>query len=263
MLVASHVSAAAAASDGSGAASVPAASSPSPLIDPALAATFGCSSLTPYRATRKALEWMPAGAKVVLIGAGGLGQFGIQYLRSMTDAHVIVADTSPGKRARALELGAHEVCDTAELEGPLDVVFDYVGADATLAVANRIIRRGGLVVNVGAYGGSIPFGFSLVPHETWWTQSMWGSRDDLAAVIRIAQRGDLQYSVERLPLEASAVPVDAPKLPRALQRHDAAHTEMLALGAKKLGAPMSEFRGFQLDVKDPPWMSMLVLAFDC
>jgi NADPH:quinone reductase-like Zn-dependent oxidoreductase len=138
------------------------------------------------------------------VGAGGLGQFGIQYLRSMTDAHVIVADTSPGKRARALELGAHEVCDTAELEGPLDGVFDYVGADATLAVANRIIRRGGLVVNVGAYGGSIPFGFSLVPHETWWTQSMWGSRDDLAAVIRIAQRGDLQYSVERLPLEAAA-----------------------------------------------------------
>ena len=173
-------------------------------LDPAFAATFGCSSLTPYRATRKALEWMPAGAKVVLIGAGGLGQFGIQYLRSMTDAHVIVADTSPGKRARALERGAHEVCDTAELEGPVDVVFDYVGADATLAVANRIIRRGGLVVNVGAYGGSIPFGFSLVPHETWWTQSMWGSRDDLAAVIRIAQRGDLQYSVERLPLEAAA-----------------------------------------------------------
>ena len=33
---------------------------------------------------------------------------------------------------------------------------------------------------------------------------MWGSRDDLAAVIRIAQRGDLQYSVERLPLEAAA-----------------------------------------------------------
>jgi propanol-preferring alcohol dehydrogenase len=173
-------------------------------LDPAFAATFGCSSLTPYRATRKALDWMPAGAKVVLIGAGGLGQFGIQYLRAMTDAHLIVADTSEAKRARALELGAHEVCDADELEGPIDVVYDYVGADATLAVANRIIRRGGLVVNVGAYGGSVPFGFSLIPHETWWTQSMWGSRDDLADVIKIAQRGDLQYSVERLPLEAAA-----------------------------------------------------------
>ena len=60
------------------------------------------------------------------------------------------------------------------------------------------------MVNVGAYGGSVPFGFSLVPHETWWTQSMWGSREDIAEVIKIAQRGDLQYSVERLPLEDAA-----------------------------------------------------------
>ncbi len=173
-------------------------------LDSAFAATFGCSSLTPYRCTRKALDWLPNGATCVLIGAGGLGQFGIQYLRAMCDATIIVADTSPSKRARALELGAHEACDTAELEGPVDCVFDYVGANETLEVCNSIIRRGGLVVNVGAYGGHIPFGFSLVPHETWWTQSMWGSRDDIAAVVKLAQRGDLQYRVERLPLDAAA-----------------------------------------------------------
>ena len=173
-------------------------------LDPAFGATFGCSSLTPYRATRKALEWLPKGSTCVLIGAGGLGQFGIQYLRAMTDATVIVADPKPEKRARALQLGAHEVCETDELEGPVDCVFDYVGADATLAVCNQIIRRGGLVVNVGAYGGHVPFGFSLVPHETWWTQSMWGSLDDITTVVRLAQRGDLQYHVERLPLEGAA-----------------------------------------------------------
>ena len=172
-------------------------------LDPAFAATFGCSSLTPYRATRKALEWLPAGARCALIGAGGLGQFGIQYLRAMTDAHVVVADPLPGKRERALALGAHEVCETDELEGPFDVVFDYVGADATLAKARDVIRSGGLVVEVGAWDGSVPFGFSRIPHESWWTQSMWGSRDDLAEVIRLAQRGDLQYLVERLPLEAA------------------------------------------------------------
>ena len=173
-------------------------------LDPAFGATFGCSSLTPYRATRKALEWLPKGATCVLIGAGGLGQFGIQYLRAMTDARVIVADVSEAKRARALELGAHETCSTDELSGPVDVVFDYVGADETLATCNRIIRRGGLVVEVGAWDGSVAFGFSRIPHETWWTQSMWGSRDDLVEVVRLAQRGDLRYSVERLPLEGAA-----------------------------------------------------------
>jgi D-arabinose 1-dehydrogenase-like Zn-dependent alcohol dehydrogenase len=32
---------------------------------------------------------------------------------------------------------------------------------------------------------------------------MWGSRDDIAEVIRIAQRGDLDFLVARIPLEAA------------------------------------------------------------
>jgi propanol-preferring alcohol dehydrogenase len=172
-------------------------------IDPACAATFGCSSLTPYRATRKALDRLVPGARVAQIGAGGLGQFGVQYVRALSDAHLVVADVKASARDRALALGAHEACAPDELEGPFDVVFDYVGADATLALARDTVRQGGLVVLVGAWEGSVPFGFSRVPHETWWTQSMWGSLDDVAEVIRIAQRGDLEFLVERLPLEAA------------------------------------------------------------
>ena len=172
-------------------------------LDPACAVTFGCSSLTPYRAVRKAADRLGSGVRCLQIGAGGLGQYGVQYLRALTDAHVVVADLKAGARERALALGAHEACAPDELEGPFDVVFDYVGADATLAQARDLVRPGGLVVLVGAWEGSVPFGFSRVPHETWWTQSMWGSRDDIADVIAIAQRGDLDFLVERIPLEAA------------------------------------------------------------
>jgi hypothetical protein len=41
------------------------------------------------------------------------------------------------------------------------------------------------------------------------------------------------------------------------------HEELLARAAKRLGAPLSEFTGFQLAVPNPPWMSMLAMAFDC
>lgn len=102
--------------------------------------------------------------------------------------------------------------------------------------------------------------------EVWFHKSVTLRNDPSALLVSspsLNRRVLAAHGIERLPLEATAVPVDAPKLPRALQRHGAAHAKMLALGAKKLGAPMSEFRGFQLDVKDPPWMSMLVLAFDC
>jgi hypothetical protein len=33
--------------------------------------------------------------------------------------------------------------------------------------------------------------------------------------------------------------------------------------ARRLGAPLSEFTGFQLVVPNPPWMSMVAMAFDC
>lgn len=69
--------------------------------------------------------------------------------------------------------------------------------------------------------------------------------------------------MERLPLECVAVPIDRPTLPGALRKHQEAHEALLARAAKELGAPMSAFRGFQLDVPNPPWMSMLAMAFDC
>jgi hypothetical protein len=49
----------------------------------------------------------------------------------------------------------------------------------------------------------------------------------------------------------------------AADKHSAAHAELLSRGAKRLGAPIEEFVGFQLDVPNPPWMSMLAMSFDC
>lgn len=102
--------------------------------------------------------------------------------------------------------------------------------------------------------------------EVWFHTSVTLRNDPSALLVSspsLNRRVLAAHGMERLPLEASAVPVDGPELPRALARCDETHVELLALGAKSLGAPMSEFRGFRLDVKDPPWMSMLVLAFDC
>jgi hypothetical protein len=102
--------------------------------------------------------------------------------------------------------------------------------------------------------------------EVWFHKSVTLRNDPSALLVSspsLNRRVLAAHGIERLPLEAGTVPVDAPKLPRALKRRDEAHAQLLALGAKSLGAPMAEFRGFQLEVKDPPWMSMLMLAFDC
>ena len=170
-------------------------------LDPVQAAPLGCGGLTPYRAVKHARPLLGPGSRALVLGAGGLGQFGIQYLRLLTDAAVDAADPSAQKRARALELGAEAAADAAELEGPYSAVLDFVGSDDSLANAARLVDRKGVAIVMGLFGGRIPFGLGAVPHEARFMSSIWGSRDELAELIALAQRERLEYTVETMPLE--------------------------------------------------------------
>ena len=170
-------------------------------LDPVQAAPLGCGGLTPYRAVKHARPWLGPGSRALVLGAGGLGQFGIQYLRLMTDGTVHAGDPSAQKRARALELGAEAAADPAELEGPYTAVLDFVGSDDSLANAARLVDRKGIAVVIGLFGGRLPFGLGVVPHEARFMSSIWGSRDELAELIALAQRERLEYTVETMPLE--------------------------------------------------------------
>jgi alcohol dehydrogenase, propanol-preferring len=170
----------------------------------------------------------------VVIGAGGPGQFAIQYLRLLTGARVVAVDTAEAKRRRAVALGADEAiavdgaartdsatrderglrderghrddgaCGTNGARGelpPAQVVFDFVGTSATLGQAVATVVPAGLVILVGETGGRVPFGFTDVPHEACLTTSVWGSRADLEAVLGHARRGELTWDVEPIPLD--------------------------------------------------------------
>lgn len=170
-------------------------------LDPVQAAPLGCGGLTPYRAVKHVRSWLRPGSRVLVLGAGGLGQFAIQFLRLMTDAVVEVGDVLRHKRERALELGADVAADPGELEGPYRAVLDFVGSDDSLAHAARLVDRQGVAIVVGLYGGRVPFGLGAVPHEAHFLSSIWGSRDELAELIELAQRERLQYTIDTMPLE--------------------------------------------------------------
>jgi propanol-preferring alcohol dehydrogenase len=170
-------------------------------LDPVEAAPLGCGGLTPYRAVKHARSWLGPGARALVLGAGGLGQFGIQYLRLLTDAAVDAGDPSPQKRERALELGAEEAAAPPDLEGPYDAVLDFVGSDDSLSHAARLVDRQGVGIVIGLFGGRIPFGLGAVPHEAHFLSSVWGSRDELAELIELAQRERLEYTIDTMPLE--------------------------------------------------------------
>lgn len=169
-------------------------------LDPVRAAPLADAGVTSYRAVSRALPWLTAGVTALVIGAGGLGQFAIQYLRLLSAATVVAVDPSEAKRRRALSLGAHDAAAPGDDLPAAGAVFDLVGSDPTLRQAVDHVLPAGVVMVVGEAGGRIPFGFSLVPYEAHLTSSVWGSYQDLQAVLRIAQRGDLTWDVEPMPL---------------------------------------------------------------
>lgn len=170
-------------------------------LDPVRAAPLADAGVTSYRAVRHVAPRLGPGTVAVVIGAGGLGQFAIQYVRRLTDSHLIAVEVDDAKRARALDLGADEAVRPDDLDRQVTAVLDFVGTDATLALAARTVQSGGYVVLIGEAGGRLDYHFRALPLEATLMTSVWGSRDDLDTVLRMARNNELLWDVQTLPLE--------------------------------------------------------------
>jgi alcohol dehydrogenase, propanol-preferring len=160
-------------------------------LDPVAAAPLACGGLTAYRAVRHGLDALRArgaSGRALVIGAGGLGQFALRYLRILTDAHVVALDTAQAKRDSAVSIGAHEAVTPSDDVDPCDVVIDFIGADATLEYASGHVARRGMIIVVGLGGGTLPFRFGATPHEARVMSSVWGSRAELDDLLEFARR---------------------------------------------------------------------------
>ena len=188
-------------------------------LDPARAAPLADAGVTPYRAVRRAEPWLVPGARVLVIGAGALGQFALQYLRLLPpgggELVVAVRELDPERLERAAELRAdvgllavEPAMTLAGLGGPAAAVLDFVGSDDSLAHAADVVAPGGVIVVVGEAGGSLRFSIDRIAPEATLTAVAWASLDDLRAVVRLAERGRLHWEIETLPLHQAAAAHD-------------------------------------------------------
>lgn len=188
-------------------------------LDPVASAPLACGGLTAYRAVQHTVGLLRSrpDPRVMVIGAGGLGQFAVRFLRLLTDAHVVAVEVGADKRSAALEAGAHNAIapgrpgdrHRSETARQFDVALDFVGADSTLALATESVGKRAMVVAVGLGGGRLPFGFGAVPHETRFLTSVWGSRTQLDELLELARREpSIIQPVQTLPLDQAQLAHD-------------------------------------------------------
>jgi D-arabinose 1-dehydrogenase-like Zn-dependent alcohol dehydrogenase len=125
----------------------------------------------------------------------------------------VVADNDPAKRAGAMAAGADEVLDPADTEsrkhpmkqtgGGFAAAVDFVGAPSSLELARAMVRKGGKVIVVGLFGGSIPLSIATLPLRAISIEgSMVGSLAEMGELMQLARSGAVQpLRLEPRPLE--------------------------------------------------------------
>lgn len=169
-------------------------------VDPVHAAPLTCAIGTAYRSV-VSRGGVQAGARVLVIGLGGVGIHTVQVARAC-GAQVLGLDPSPTAVDAAGEVGVPSLCadrpDVSELRdalgGHADVVVDNVGQGHTLALGAAVLRPGGRLVGVG-YAPETMLAVStprFVLDELELVGSRYVRRDELQRAIDLVAAGSVK-----------------------------------------------------------------------
>ena len=187
-------------------------------LEPSDVAALADAGLTAYHAAAKAARRLRPGDTVAVIGAGGLGHIGIQVLKAMTAAQIVVVDRNADAVKLALSIGAHhgvvaeggQVEEVLELTGGTgaEVVVDFVGEGGATAEGVRMLRRAGDYHVVG-YGENIDVPtIDIVSTEINFIGNLVGSYNDLSELMVLAAQGDVKLHTAKYALDDFQSAVD-------------------------------------------------------
>ncbi|MGN6779957.1 MAG: zinc-binding dehydrogenase [Marmoricola sp.] len=168
------------------------------------AACLPTAWLTAYRMlfTQGGLK---AGDTVLVLGAGGGVATALITLARAGGRRVLATSRDEGKRAKALELGAHDVFESgARLPVKVDAVMETVGR-ATWSHSIRSLRPGGKIVISGTTSGPKLDDAELTRIFFLQLQvigSTMGTRDELASLVTLLDASGTKPLVDRvLPMD--------------------------------------------------------------
>jgi NADPH:quinone reductase-like Zn-dependent oxidoreductase len=171
------------------------------------AACLPTAWLTAYRMlfTQGGLK---AGDSVLVQGAGGGVSTALITLARAGGLRVWATSRDEAKRARALEIGAHEVFESGtRLPAKVDAVMETVGR-ATWTHSIRSLRPGGTLVTSGTTSGP-KLDDAMLPNifflQLRVIGSTMGTRDELASLVQMLDATGTKPLVDRsLPMDRAA-----------------------------------------------------------
>jgi NAD+-dependent secondary alcohol dehydrogenase Adh1 len=182
-----------------------------PSLQPQDVAALADAGLTAYHAVKKAIPMLAPGTRAVVIGAGGLGHIGIQCLKAMTAAEVIVLDPNDGALELARELGAdHTVkVDGSHVDRVLELtdgngaeaVIDFVGEKGALEDGVAMLRDGGFFYVIG-YGENLNVPtIDIISREISFIGNLVGTYNDLAELMTLTAQGKVTLHTRTYELD--------------------------------------------------------------
>ncbi|MEV0073122.1 MULTISPECIES: NAD(P)-dependent alcohol dehydrogenase [unclassified Amycolatopsis] len=180
-------------------------------LEPSDVAALADAGLTAYHAAAKASRRLHPGDKCVVIGAGGLGHIGIQVLKAMTAAELIVVDRNADAVKLAESIGADHgvvadgghVAAVQDLTGGhgAEVVVDFVGEGGATRDGVAMLRRAGDYHVVG-YGENINIPtIDVISTEINFIGNLVGSYTDLCELMVLAAQDKVKLHTTKYSLD--------------------------------------------------------------
>ena len=159
---------------------------------------------TPYHALKRA--GVTQGSSVAVVGLGGLGMHAVQLARLAGAATVVGVDVDPVNLERATAWGADAVVDASDgrpgrrvrelTEGGVEKSIEFVGSNATIDQAIKMLAPGGRCVVVGITPEALETLPSslLVSNELEVVGSFGSSMQDVNELVDLLDAGRLDLS---------------------------------------------------------------------
>ncbi len=189
-------------------------------LEPVDVAALADAGLTAYHAVAKAARLLRPGYVAVMIGAGGLGHIGIQVMKAISGATLIVTDRNPDALALAKELGADHtgqaradgshVAEVLELTGGLgaEAVIDFVAEGGSTKLGAQMLRQAGSYYVVGYGEDLVVPTIDMVSAEINFVGNLVGSYNDLVELMVLAAQGKVSLHTTTYKLDEFQQAID-------------------------------------------------------